>query len=70
MITEFFKGEVYVYLKVLRVPTGRKLVLFLGLILNSIKILSLLPLCIICFSFVYYLTLKALREVDLLGGEC
>lgn len=55
---------------VLRVPTGRKVDRFLGLVLNSIKILSLLPLWIICFSLVYSLTLKALREFDLLGGEC
>ncbi len=66
-MTEFLNGEVSVYLIVLSVIPGRQLSRFLGLVLCSIKILSLL--CVDCFCLVYYLTLKVLNDFVLLGAS-
>ena len=68
MITEFLRGDVSVYSTVFNYPTGKPTALFLGLFLNSIKILSLLNVLIICFYLVSYLILNVLSDFVLLGG--
>lgn len=68
-ITEFLSGEISVYLTVLRVIPGKQFTLFLGLILDSIKILSLLTLCTKFLCFIYDRTLKVFRELVLLGDS-
>lgn len=67
-ITEFFNGEIWVYLTVLRVIPGKHVAFFLGLILDSIKILSLLTLCTNILFLVYYRTLNVFKDFVLLGG--
>jgi len=68
-ITEFFNGDIYVSLNVFKIPPGKQLAFFLGLVLNSIKILSLLLLCIFFFYFVYSRILNVFNELDRFGGE-
>lgn len=68
-ITEFLSGEISVYLTVLRVIPGKQFTLFLGLILDSIKILSLLTLCTKFLCFVYDRTLKVFKEFVLFGDS-
>lgn len=68
-ITEFFRGDISVYLTVLRVIPGNQFNFFLGLILDSIKILSLFPLFIKFLFFVYSRILNVFKDFALLGDS-